>query len=126
MLSFKIAKPIKTTKESVIKDNILKRLSESVKEIQLYSMEENISGDIKDITEAGNNLCTVIESIFLHELRDSIVHKMRRAIADLDEMPEPNFWMHLRIITHKDTLDRVCAIIYNNSYICYNKFYHCR
>lgn len=107
MLPFKAFKPIKDSKESVIKNNILKRLSETVKEIQLCSMEENFSGDIKDMTEAGGNLCTVIEGIFLHELRDSFVHKVKRAIADLDEMPEPNFWMHLRIISHKETVDRV-------------------
>lgn len=108
---FKSVKAATNTKDVSVRNTLLSRLSESVKELQLCCMEENVSGDSMDIKEAGNNLCSIIESIFLHGLKDSFARKVRRAIADVDEIPEPNFWAPLLIISHRQIIDQV-----NNSY----------
>lgn len=96
-------------KEALIKKLITGQLSDSVKEIQLSNMGENLSGDSLQMGEAGTALCTVIEAMFLHGLKDSLVHRARRVMADIDVKPEPSFWSPLLIVSHKHIIDQVCT-----------------
>lgn len=96
-----------SSKETLIKNSITTQLSNSVKEIQLYTMDENMSHDSLQMNEAENALCAVIESMLLHGLKDSLVHRARRAIADVDEKPEPSFWAPILVISHRQIIDQV-------------------
>lgn len=95
------------SRETAIKDTIISNLSTSVKEIQLCAAQENAADAGLDIVEAGNTLCIAIEATFLHGLKDSIAVRVRKAITDLDEKPEPNFWSPLLVISHRQIIDQV-------------------
>ncbi|KAF2885712.1 hypothetical protein ILUMI_20485 [Ignelater luminosus] len=96
-----------SSKGTLIKNSITTQLSNSVKEIQLYTMDENMSHDSLQMNEAENALCSVIEAMLLHGLKDSLVHRARRAIADVDEKPEPSFWAPLLVISHRQIIDQI-------------------
>lgn len=97
------------TKGTLIKNAITTQLSNGIKEVQLFGMDENLSGDSMDMSEAESNICTVIEAMFLHGLKDSFSHRFKRAITDVDVKPEPSFWAPLLVISHKQTIDQVCG-----------------
>ena len=90
-----------------IKKAITSQLSEVVKEIQLCCLEENILSDSLDVEEATNSLCCTIEAVFLHGLKDTLIHKFRKALADVDDRPEPNFWSPLLVISHQQIIEQV-------------------
>lgn len=101
-------------KEDIVKKSITSHLSNSVKEIQ-YTGVEDTNVRSEDIVEAANALCISIEAMFLHGLKDTLSRRFKRAIADVDERPEPNFWAPLLVISHKQIIDQV--LIYFLSYI---------
>ncbi|KAF5306032.1 hypothetical protein FQR65_LT00747 [Abscondita terminalis] len=103
----KSVKAATSRKETLIKNSILTHLSNSVKEIQLYHSGDTISSDSLQMNEAENTLCSVIEALLLHGLKNSLVHRARRAIADVDERPDPNFWSPLLIISHKQNISQI-------------------
>lgn len=90
-----------------IKKVITTQLSETVKEIQLCGVEENILSDSLDVEEATNSLCCVVEAIFLHGLKDSLSLRFRKVIADVDDRPDPSFWSPLLVISHKEIINQV-------------------
>lgn len=69
-------------------------------------------GDSTNIGDASNNLCSIIEAIFLHGLKDSLVHKARKVIgSDIDQRPEPSFLSPLLIISHRQIIEQVSLTI---------------
>ncbi|KAL1492935.1 hypothetical protein ABEB36_011098 [Hypothenemus hampei] len=95
-------------KNEIIKQSITSNLSNIIKEIQYVNVEENKLNKITDVTEASNELCTVIEAMFLHGLRDSVSYKFRKALAGIDERPQPpDFWAPLLIISHKQIITQI-------------------
>lgn len=111
-------KSVKSTtannKEDIVKKSITTHLSNSVKEIQYTGVEDTKNVRNEDIAEAANTLCTSIEAIFLHGLKDTLSHRFKRAIADVDERPEPNFWAPLLVISHRQIIDQVLT-----HFLCY-------
>lgn len=122
------------TGHHVIRDSLMGNLSENIKEIQFEFSEESSEGDflfsktccfayyslfvlsfldIKlELCESTNSLCTTIEAIFLHGLKDSFLRQTINVIAgEIDRRPEPNFWPPLMIFTHKQTIEQVCPNI---------------
>lgn len=99
----------KGNKEGLIKSSITTQLSNSLKELQLCGVDENLSGGSVDPIEAENTLCMVIESMFLHGLKDTLGYRFRRAITDVDVKPEPSFWAPLLVISHRGIIDQVCT-----------------
>ncbi|KAK9890427.1 hypothetical protein WA026_010516 [Henosepilachna vigintioctopunctata] len=97
---------INNTRDEMIKKSIIDQLSNSVKELQ-YSGVEEYGSNIIDSTEAANQLCIIVEAIFLHGLKDSLTHRFRRAVADVDARPEPSFWAPLLIISHRQIIDHI-------------------
>lgn len=103
----KSVRSVTSKKDELIKQSITAQLSNSVKEIQYAGVEENKTNKTVDITEAANTLCTTIEGMLLHGLKDSLTHRFKRAIADIDERPEPSFWAPLLVISHRQIIDQV-------------------
>lgn len=98
-------------KETIIKDSITTQLSENVKEIQLCCMNENLSGDSMNIGDSSNTLCSIVEAMFLHGIKDSLAHRARRVISnDVDQRPEPSFWSALLIFSHRQIIDQITAL----------------
>lgn len=103
----KSVKSVTTNNKDDIKKSITVHLSNSVKEIQYAGIDDTRSIKNEDMIEAANALCTTIEAMFLHGLKDTFSHRLKRAIADVDEKPEPNFWAPLLIISHRQIIDQV-------------------
>ncbi|EFA11621.2 pleckstrin homology domain-containing family M member 1 [Tribolium castaneum] len=105
----KLFKSVHTSsnKDNLIKKSITDHLSNSVKAIQYCGVEENGLNKAEDVTEASNTLCMTIEAIFLHGLKDSLSKRFKRAIADVDERPEPSFWAPLLVISHRQIIDQI-------------------
>lgn len=104
---FKSVQSSNSNKDNLIKKSITTQLSNSVKAIQYCGIDENGLNKAEDVTEASNTLCMTIEAIFLHGLKDSLSKRFKRAIADVDERPEPSFWAPLLIISHRQIIDQV-------------------
>ncbi|KAL3289564.1 hypothetical protein HHI36_022981 [Cryptolaemus montrouzieri] len=98
---------IKNNRDEVIKRSIIDQLSNSVKELQYSGIEENRTNRVIDNTEAANQLCIIIEAIFLHGLKDSLSDRFQRALADVDARPEPSFWSALLVISHRQIIDQI-------------------
>ncbi|GJQ73967.1 hypothetical protein Trydic_g11883 [Trypoxylus dichotomus] len=106
-------------RNSHIKKTITTQLSETVKEIQLCGIEENILSDSLDVEEATNSLCCVVEAIFLHGLKDSLTLRFRKVIADVDDRPDPNFWSPLLVISHKEIINQITDAAQINTEVGY-------
>ncbi|XP_030756081.1 uncharacterized protein LOC115882273 [Sitophilus oryzae] len=94
-------------KDELIKQSITTNLSNTVKEIQYAGVEEGKGNKISDLSDASTQLCTTIEAMFLHGLKDSLTHRFKRVLADVDEKPEPNFWPPLLVISHRQIIDQI-------------------
>ncbi|XP_044764926.1 sorting nexin-29 isoform X2 [Coccinella septempunctata] len=101
---------INNNRDEVIKKSIVEQLSNSVKELQYSGIEENRSQHCINPTEAANQLCTIIEALFLHGLKDSLKYRFQKVIADVDTRPEPNFWAPLLVISHKEIIDQIMKL----------------
>ncbi|XP_066997403.2 uncharacterized protein Plekhm1 isoform X2 [Anabrus simplex] len=99
-------------REVVIKESLTSQLSSSVKEIQLQQSQL----DEKEAEQLANNdatqsLCTVLEAIFIHGLKDTFLNTVSQAIGgDPDQPPEPNFWGPLLIFSHREIIDQINAL----------------
>lgn len=103
----KSVRSVTNKKDDLIKQSITTQLSNNVKEIQYAGIEENKTNKTINVFEAANALCTTIEAMLLHGLKDSLTHRFKRAIADVEERPEPSFWSPLLVISHRQIVDQV-------------------
>lgn len=101
-------------RDTNIKNGFLANLSENAKEIQFEQQQENHHQRPLKLCDATNSLCTTVEAIFLHGLKDSFLRQTINVIAggsggsgEVDRRPEPNFWPPLLIFTHKQTIEQV-------------------
>ncbi|KAK8393234.1 hypothetical protein O3P69_013324 [Scylla paramamosain] len=73
-------------------------------------------GPVLGHSDNTNALCNVLESIFIHGLRDSFSEKMSVLLgADPDRMPVPNFWPVILIISHRDSIEQVNELSFISS-----------
>ena len=93
-------------REDLVKQYLISQLSSSIKEIQLEAAKAQVSTDVTA------SFCTVIEAIFIHGLKDTIMNRVSQAIvADPDQRPEPSYWGPLLIFSHREIIDQVRAQI---------------
>lgn len=61
-----------------------------------------------ELCESTSTLCTTLEAIFLHGLKDSLLWNTISVIAgDEERRPEPSFWAPLLIFMHKQVIEQV-------------------
>lgn len=88
----------------LVKESLISQLSSSVKEIQLEMAQAQVN------TDTTTSLCTVLEAIFIHGLKDTFMSRVSQAIgADPDQRPEPSFWGPVLIFSHREIIDQVRA-----------------
>lgn len=86
----------------LVKECLISQLSLSVKEIQLEMAQAQVNTDIT------TSLCTVLEAIFIHGLKDTFMNRVSQVIgADPDQRPEPSFWGPVLIFSHREIIDQV-------------------
>lgn len=57
-------------------------------------------------------LCSVLEAIFLHGLKDSLLNRVTEVLSgpDFDAMPQPSFWGPLLVFSHREIIDQIQAL----------------
>lgn len=89
-------------KQLVIRKNLTDELGRSIRLVQ----EENLGKTvIADTDECANTLCSVIEAIFMHGLKDKFSTKVTSVFGSSnDKMPEPEFWTFVSKYCHKNVI----------------------
>lgn len=89
-------------KQLVIRKNLTDELGRSIRLLQ----EENLGKTvIADTDECANALCSVIEAIFIHGLKDKLSTKVTSVFGSSnDKMPEPEFWTFVSKYCHKNVI----------------------
>lgn len=103
------------SKDSLLKESLQTQLVACVKDIQL---DHAHCGRFQSSSEASDALCTVLEAIFIHGTKETLVERMALAMGDPDARPEPNFWSTLLVFSHREIIDQVNCISssLNNSF----------
>lgn len=118
MLSFQTKKE---KREAVIRSSLLERMKESVQSLIYGPGGENVprlsansfKGQVLGHTDNTNALCSILEAIFIHGLKDSLGDRISSMfLGDLDRMPVPNFWHVVLIISHRDLIEQVSILFF--------------
>lgn len=100
LFSFKIS-------HTLVKNSLQQQLAVSVQEVlsDMESVRQNSDS-------AASSFIIVLEAIFLHGLKETLLNKMSQAIGtDPDHRPEPNFWAPLLIFSHRDVIQQVNDLV---------------
>lgn len=97
------------SKDSLLKESLQTQLVACVKDIQL---DHAHCGRFQSSSEASDALCTVLEAIFIHGTKETLVERMTLAMGDPDARPEPNFWSILLVFSHREIIDQVNYLIF--------------
>ncbi|XP_054738244.1 pleckstrin homology domain-containing family M member 1 [Anastrepha obliqua] len=96
-------------RENAIKEALINTLIENSREIQ-YEVKQR-GCDRLELCESTSTLCTTLEAIFLHGLKDSLLWSTINVIAgDEERRPEPSFWAPLLIFLHKQVIEQVQSL----------------
>jgi len=94
--------------QSGIKNKILKSLTESVTELQ-YQYQGQY--DPIPSNEVANRLCTALEAIFSHGLKETFLGRLSSRLSDggvsSPRMPEPTFWTFALVFSHKEVISHI-------------------
>lgn len=93
-----------TNKRNIlVRDSLQKQLNTSVMEMQ--GAENNPVGNCDE----SMTLCSVLEAIFLHGLKDSLLNRVTEVLSgpDFDAMPQPSFWGPLLVFSHRQIIDQI-------------------
>ncbi|XP_077279331.1 pleckstrin homology and RUN domain containing M1 [Temnothorax americanus] len=94
----------------LVRDSLQKRLNASVAEMQSAPgvADDDVVGNCDETT----TLCSVLEAIFLHGLKNSLLNRVTEALSgpDLDAVPQPSFWGPLLVFSHRQIIDRIQAL----------------
>lgn len=100
-----------TNKRNIlVKDSLQKQLHTSVMEMQSApGVEEN--GVVINCDES-MTLCSVLEAVFLHGLKDSLLNRVTEALSgpDFDAVPQPSFWGPLLVFSHRQIIDQIQSL----------------
>lgn len=86
--------------DSLVKTALIAHLGEAVREVQRIHIDLIVTDG-----EASQTLCSVIEALFVHKLRDSFIEKVANALNDVLRQPSPNFWAVLSNFSHHHTIE---------------------
>ncbi|XP_039299043.1 pleckstrin homology domain-containing family M member 1 [Nilaparvata lugens] len=104
LFSFKI-------NQTLVKNSLQQQLAVSVKEVQ-----SDIESVRQNSDSAASSLIIVLEAIFIHGLKETLLDKMSQAIGtDPHHRPQPNFWAPLLIFSHRDVIQQVNELVHVTS-----------
>ncbi|KAL6430488.1 hypothetical protein ACFW04_007828 [Cataglyphis niger] len=95
----------------LVRDSLQKQLNTSVMEMQSaprVSDDDDVVGNCDETM----TLCSVLEAIFLHGLKDTLLNRVTEALSgpDFDAMPQPSFWGPLLVFSHRQIIDQIQAL----------------
>ncbi|XP_071862412.1 pleckstrin homology and RUN domain containing M1 [Bombus fervidus] len=91
----------------LIRESLQKQLNISVMEMQSApGVEEN---DTVGNCDESMTLCSVLEAIFLHGLKDSLLNRVTEVLSgpDFNAVPQPSFWGPLLVFSHRQIIDQI-------------------
>lgn len=92
-----------TNYDALIKTGLTGHLGEAVREVQRQHAQP---GTVEGSSEPAHTLCSVLEALFIHRLRDSFVDKVSSVLSgDVIRQPSPNFWPLLLGLSHRHSVD---------------------
>ncbi|XP_069809512.1 pleckstrin homology domain-containing family M member 1 [Dendropsophus ebraccatus] len=99
-----------------IKQNITKRLSSSLRALQMryVTTDDVITSDDDD----ANAFCVALEAVFIHGLKMKFIRTQadrRRNKGRRTHLPQPAFWPLLKAVTHRDVISQLESISYISS-----------
>lgn len=102
--------PLTNKKNILVRESLQKQLNTSVVEMQSAPgvAEEKPVGNC----EEAMSLCSVLEAIFLHGLKNSLLNRVTEVLSgpDFDAMPQPSFWGPLLVFSHRQIIDQIQAL----------------
>ncbi|XP_011875858.1 PREDICTED: pleckstrin homology domain-containing family M member 1 [Vollenhovia emeryi] len=94
----------------LVRDSLQKQLNTSVMEMQSApgAVDDGVVGNCDEAM----TLCSILEGIFLHGLKDSLLNRVTEALSgpDFDAMPQPSFWGPLLVFSHRQIIDQIQAL----------------
>ncbi|KAK3932524.1 Pleckstrin homology domain-containing family M member 3 [Frankliniella fusca] len=84
-------------RDLALKNNLVAKLSICVKDLQVEQADPDSKNE--NTVEAISSLCTALEAIFIHGLKESFI---QRLMSEVDVRPDPNFWGPLLEMSHRD------------------------
>ncbi|XP_075218452.1 pleckstrin homology and RUN domain containing M1 isoform X2 [Lycorma delicatula] len=92
--------------DNIVKDALLSQLVIAVKEVQADVRPAESNSDT-----SASFLSTVLEAIFIHGLKETLMNRMSQVIVtDLEQRPDPNFWAPLLIFSHRDVIRQISSL----------------
>ncbi|XP_018362637.1 PREDICTED: pleckstrin homology domain-containing family M member 1 isoform X2 [Trachymyrmex cornetzi] len=94
----------------LVRDSLQKQLNTCVMEMQSAPgvADDGVVGNCDETM----TLCSVLEAIFLHGLKDSLLNRVTEVLSgpDFDAMPQPSFWGPLLVFSHRQIIDQIQAL----------------
>lgn len=92
--------------DSLIKTALIAHLGEAVRELQRNQHQQESSAIVESGSEPAQTLCSVLEALFVHKLRDSFIDRVSNVFkGDVVRQPSPNFWPFLLRFSHRHTTE---------------------
>ncbi|XP_033152357.1 uncharacterized protein LOC117135904 [Drosophila mauritiana] len=96
-------------RENVVKEALINTLNENAREIEFEVKQKSL--EVLGICEQTSALCTTLEALFLHGLKDSFLSATFNVIAgDVERRPEPSFWSPCMVFMHKQVIEQVLGL----------------
>jgi hypothetical protein len=97
-------------KNMLLRESLQQQLNSVVIEIQGTAGLPD--GSAMKLGDEALSICSVLEAIFLHGLKDSLLNRVTEAISgpDYDAMPQPSFWGPLLIFSHREIIDQIQSL----------------
>lgn len=90
-------------REEMVKSNLMQELRKIVRELLNEHQEEGVIRS----SETSNVLCSTLEAIFIHGLKETLVSKFSSVMAGPDQVPEPEFWSLVLVFSHRDIIQQI-------------------
>ncbi|KAK9301840.1 hypothetical protein QLX08_005948 [Tetragonisca angustula] len=91
----------------LIRESLQRQLNISVMEMQSApGVEEN---NAVGNCDESMTLCSVLEAVFLHGLKDSLLNRVTEVLSgpDFNAVPQPSFWGPLLVFSHRQIIDQI-------------------
>lgn len=97
-------------KKQLLKDSLQTHLDTSILEVKsTYGLDKG--GTIGNCDES-TTLCSVLEAIFLHGLKNSLLNRVTQILTGPDSraMPQPSFWGPLLVFSHQQMIKQIQSL----------------
>lgn len=113
-------------RENVVKEALINTLNENAREIEFEVKQKGLGkwqinpidndslkilAEVLGLCEQTSALCTTLEAVFLHGLKDSFLWATINVIAgDVERRPDPSFWSPAMIFMHKQVIEQIQSL----------------